>query len=145
MQKIEARLTVFFEDPFWVGVCERIEDGQLEVCKITFGAEPKDTEVYEFLRQNWSKLRFSPSAEPAETDTKPLSSSIIKSPKRMRRAITKQLSKQGVGTKSQQALKLQQEEGKAARKKKTRLQKEEEEQMQFNLRQSKKKEKHRGH
>ena len=37
-----TRLTVFFEAPFWVGVFERFEGGTLSVCKVTFGAEPKD-------------------------------------------------------------------------------------------------------
>lgn len=39
---MKACLTVYFEDPFWVGVFERIDDGKLSVCKVTFGAEPKD-------------------------------------------------------------------------------------------------------
>ena len=43
---MEARLTVYFDDPFWVGVFERIEDGKLSVCKVTFGGEPKDYEVH---------------------------------------------------------------------------------------------------
>ena len=38
---MKASLTVFFEEPFWVGVFERIEDGKLSVCKVTFGAEPE--------------------------------------------------------------------------------------------------------
>ena len=29
MQRIASTLTVFFEDPFWVGVYERVEDGKL--------------------------------------------------------------------------------------------------------------------
>ena len=37
-----STLTVFFENPFWVGVYERIDGDRYEVCKITFGAEPKD-------------------------------------------------------------------------------------------------------
>ena len=40
-----TRLTVFFEAPFWVGVFERFEGGTLSVCKITFGAEPKDDDA----------------------------------------------------------------------------------------------------
>ena len=44
---MKASLTVYFEDPFWVGAFERIEDGKLSVCKVTFGAEPKDYEVWE--------------------------------------------------------------------------------------------------
>ena len=42
-------LTVFFEESFWVGVFERMEKGKLSVCKVTFGAEPKDYEVWEFV------------------------------------------------------------------------------------------------
>ena len=40
MQKIESVLTVYFDDPFWVGLYERMADEQLDVCKITFGTEP---------------------------------------------------------------------------------------------------------
>lgn len=138
MQKNESKLTVFFNDPFWVGVYERAADGKLEVCKITFGAEPKDYEVYEFFLQNWNKLRFSP---PVKAERK---QEIKINPKRMQRSIKKQLETQGIGTKSQQALKLQQEECKIARKEKGRKQKEDEMQRQFELRQQKKKEKHRG-
>ena len=46
---MKASLTVFFEEPFWVGVFERIEDGKLSVCKVTFGAEPKDYEVWDYI------------------------------------------------------------------------------------------------
>ena len=44
-----ARLTVWFADPFWVGVYEREAEGRLEVCRHTFGAEPKDGEVWQWL------------------------------------------------------------------------------------------------
>lgn len=37
-----------FEAPFWIGVYERFDEGYYEVCKITFGSEPKDYEVYDF-------------------------------------------------------------------------------------------------
>ena len=48
MDKVNGKLTVFFEEPFWVGIFERIEDGKLSVAKVTFGAEPKDYEVQEW-------------------------------------------------------------------------------------------------
>lgn len=138
MQKIESKLTVFFENPFWVGVYERVADGKLEVCKITFGAEPKDYEVYDFLLRNWRNLQFSP-------PIKAVTAQDIKiNPKRMQRSIRKQLEAKGIGTKSQQALKLQQEENKTVRREKYRRQKEDEKQRQFELRQKKKREKHRG-
>ena len=34
-----------FEAPFWIGLYERTDNGRYEVCKITFGSEPKDYEV----------------------------------------------------------------------------------------------------
>ena len=45
MDKVSGKLTVFFEDPFWVGVFEHIENEKLSVAKVTFGAEPKDCEI----------------------------------------------------------------------------------------------------
>ena len=49
MDKVSVKLTVFFEEPFWIGVFERISEGKLSACKMTFGAEPKDYEVYAFI------------------------------------------------------------------------------------------------
>ena len=63
MGEIIGKLTVYFDDPFWVGVFERIEDEKLSVCKVTFGAEPKDYEVLEFVLRNYSQLKFSPSVD----------------------------------------------------------------------------------
>ena len=94
--ELTAKFTVYFEDPFWVGVYERSQDGKLEAARVVFGAEPKDT------------------ARP------------------------------GIGTKAQQALKLQQEQGKLERRAARKQRSEEEKRRQFELRQQKKKEKHRG-
>ena len=33
-------LTVFFQEPFWIGVFERVESGRLSVCKVTFWFPP---------------------------------------------------------------------------------------------------------
>ena len=139
MNAVKSRLTVLFEEPFWIGLYERESDGRYEACKITFGAEPKDYEVYEFLLKNWDKLRFSPSIAVKQAEDRRIN------PKRMQRVINKQTEVTGIGTKAQQAIKLQQEQGKLARKVRTREQKEEEKQRQFELKQEKRKEKHRGH
>ena len=61
MDERKNQLTVYFEDPFWVGVLERIEDGALSVCKVTFGAEPKDYEIWDFVLKYYDRLEFSPS------------------------------------------------------------------------------------
>ena len=139
MDKVVSKLTVFFEEPFWVGVCERESDGRYEACKITFGSEPKDYEVYEFLLRNWYALEFSPSIEASALIEKRIN------PKRMQRSISSQLQNTSLGTKAQQALKLQQEQGKLARKVHSREKREVEKELQFALRLQKRKEKHRGH
>ncbi len=56
MKENKGSLTVFFEDPFWVGVFELIEDGKLFVCKVTFGAEPKDYAVLEYVLQPYGPI-----------------------------------------------------------------------------------------
>ena len=63
MDKASVKLTVYFEEPFWIGVFERIEDGKLSVAKVTFGAEPKDYEVQEYIRKHYSSLKFSPAVD----------------------------------------------------------------------------------
>lgn len=138
MQENKSRLTVFYDGTFWIGIYERITEDKLEACKITFGAEPRDYEVYEFLLENWAGLRFSPPVNAGEKQEKRLS------PKRMRRLVKKELEAHGTGTKSQQALQLQREENKMVRSRKSRAQKEEEKERHFELKQQKKKEKHRG-
>ncbi len=134
---METNLTVYFDDPFWVGVFERIEDGKLSVCKVTFGAEPKDYEVWDFVLKNYCELEFSPAVETVVRRT-------TDNPKRRLRNARKQLEHTGIGTKSQQALQMQLEQNKQERKIKSREQKQAEAERQFALRQQKKKEKHKG-
>ena len=80
MDKVSGKLTVFFEKPFWVGVFEHIEDGKLTVAKVTFGAEPKDYEVQEYIQKYYYSLQFSPTVETVVKETK-------RNPKRMQRDV----------------------------------------------------------
>ena len=138
MDKTNGKLTVYFEEPFWVGVFERIEDGKLSVAKVTFGAESKDYEVQEYIQKYYFSLKFSPSVDTVVKDIK-------RNPKRMQREAKKQMQETGIGTKSQQALKLQQEQNKQERKVRSREKKEADELRMFELKQQKKREKHKGH
>ena len=138
MDKVSGKLTVFFEDPFWVGVFEHIEDGKLSVAKVTFGAEPKDYEVQEYIQKFYYSLQFSPAVATVVKEIKG-------NPKRMQRNAKRQLQENGIGTKSQQALKMQQEQNKQERKLRSRERKEAAEIQMFELKQQKKREKHKGH
>lgn len=139
MSTIVSKFTVFFEEPFWVGLFEREEDSKYEVCKVTFGPEPKEYIVYDFMLKNQEKLKFSPDVETHRSNKKCVN------PKRMQREIKKQVSDAGIGTKAQQALKLQQEQMKTERKIRSKEQRDAEKERMFELKQQKRKEKHRGH
>ena len=137
MEKITGQLTVFFDDPFWVGVFERIEENKLSVCRVVFGAEPKDYEVYDFILKNYSNLKFSPSVE-VEIKKENYN------PKRLQREARNQSKQVGIGTKSQLALQQQREEMKLERKTESKKRRELEKQRKFELKQEKRKQKHRG-
>ena len=138
MDKVNGKLTVYFEDPFWVGVFERIENGKLTVAKVTFGAEPKDYEIQEYIQRYYFSLKFSPAVDTVVKETK-------RNPKRIQREAKKQMQETGIGTKSQQALKLQQEQSKQERKVRSREKREADQLRMFELKQQKKREKHKGH
>ena len=138
MDKVSGKLTVYFEEPFWVGVFERIEDGKLSVSKVTFGAEPKDYEVQEYIQKHYASLKFSPAVDAVVKDIK-------RNPKRMQREARRQMQETGIGTKSQQALKLQQEQNLQEFQLRSREKKEAEELRMFEMKQQKKREKHKGH
>ena len=125
-----SRLTILFDDPFWIGLYEREDDTEYSVCRIVFGAEPRDQAVYAYLLEHWPGTEHLPPP---------------KSPKRRQREARRMTQAAGIGTKAQQALKLQQEQGKQARLARTRQQREAEEARKFQLRQARRKEKHRGH
>ena len=135
---METKLTVFFDDPFWVGVFERIDGGKLSVCKVTYGVEPKDYEVWEYVLKQYYELKYSPAVE-AETRQR------ADNPKRRQREAGKQMELSGIGTKSQQALQMLLEQNKQERKVRSREQRLAEAERQFTLKQQKKREKHKGH
>ena len=138
METTGVRLTVFYEDPFWVGVFERRDGSGLSVSRVVFGAEPKDAEVWDFVLHGYYRLRFSPAVEaPAREHAV--------NPKRMQRQARRQTQSAGVGTKSQQALQLQREQMKTERHRLTREQLLAEQERQYALRQQKRRNKHRGH
>lgn len=131
-------LTVFFDSQYWVGVFERVENETLTVAKAVFGAEPTNEEVHEWVLTQFQTLVYSPAVEcnvmrPLATNPK----------RRMRQAAQARLD--GVGTKAQQALQLAHEAKKTARKERGQQYKEEALARKFQLKQEKKKAKHRGH
>ena len=137
----QIKLTVLFNDPFWIGVFEIIEDAEYKVCKVTFGCEPREDETLAFILKRFYSLNFS---NPISTEKNTCIEKKL-NPKRMQRKIQQETASKGIGTKAQIALKLQHEQGKVERKKKSKEQKELEKQIKFDLKQKKRLEKHKGH
>lgn len=136
---MEGKLTVYFDDPFWVGVFERDDETGFRVSRIVFGPEPTDAELYEYIQQEYRHIDFG----------KPLQNLVRivrrKNFKRMQREVRREVYQEGVGTKAQEAMRLQLELNKKERKVVTREQREMEKALKFKMKQEKKKEKRRGH
>lgn len=134
-------LTVFFEDPFWVGVVEREEEGALEVARHLFGAEPSGPEVHEFILRRLVGLLDHPRAAVAiaPATARPAN------PKRAARAAARALAQRGTSTQAQEALRLQLEQHKQERKQRRRAMRDAEAARKRQIKVAKAKARHRGH
>ena len=132
------KIKILFENPFYIGVFEKAENNKIYVAKVTFGKEPKEKELNVYLNENYYKLEWQLSDENFKDNE-------IKNPKRRQREARKEMLKKTVGTKSQNAIKKQYEENKVLNKKKAREDKEVLDKLKYELKQKKRKEKHKGH
>ncbi len=139
MSVFKARLSVYFEPPFWVALYQREEGDGCRVCRTVFGAEPRDQEVLDWLQAQFRELRFSPAVAGTPDPDRAVN------PKRARREARKAVRPSAVGTKAQQALQLQREQRKTERKAVSKERREAQRERKLALRQEKRREKHKGH
>ena len=130
-ETVRCRLTVCFEEPFWIGYLERTGSGRYAVCRVTFGAEPTDAEEYDFLLKNAYGLPFSPAV--AGEPPPPRAAN----PRRMQREARRQMRSAAIGARARQALKLQHEQSAEARKTRRKEQNEAKAERRFLTRQEK--------
>lgn len=90
--------------------------------------------MQEYIQKHYASLKFSPAVDAVVKDIK-------RNPKRMQREARRQMQETGIGTKSQQALKLQQEQNKQECKIRSREKKEAEELRMFEMKTAKEKRK----
>ena len=117
MSAENAKLTVYFDDPFWAALIERGSGDSYEVARHVFGPEPSLPEIEAFiLSPAFARLRFAK----ADREDVPKAAAEIGNPKRRQREAARALAPRGVSTKAQEVLKASYEEGKqqaAARRK----------------------------
>ena len=135
---MSVNLTVFFDGSFFVALAERCEDGALRAAKHVFGPEPSEPEVFEWVLRDFARLRYSP----AIADARPPRAA--GNPKRRQRQAAQAVAA-GTSTRAQQALQLQREQSALARRDARRSRDEAEAERKYQLRQEKKRAKHRGH
>lgn len=133
------KLTVLFDEPFWIGIFEKQDQDKIQICRVVFGQEPKDYKVYDFILKNYYNLKFS---NPIAIDKNPKKEI---NPKRMQRKIKKTVQENGIGTKAQQALKLDYENKKTERKIRSKEDREKLKKLKIEKRQQKKAKKKKGH
>ena len=136
-----CKLTICFEDPFWIGLVETEDDGAYRVARHVFGPEPSDPEVEQFIHDEWRNLRFT-----ADLQVEKIGGTKKINPKRLRRIIEKEIAANARrGTKAQQALAEAREANKVERKAQSKAAREAEERVRYQQKQAKKKQKHKGH
>lgn len=135
---VSSTLTLYHDGQFWVGIIEHVENGKLGVVRIVFGVESSDEQILEFVVSNWEDLSFYGSKEPDKPK-------VAKNPKRRMREAAKALSKTALSPKAQQALAEQRESMKDQSAHRRSLKKQEKRQERFELREAKRKQRHRGH
>lgn len=134
--------TVYFDDPYWVGVLEEERDGYLFAARHIFGAEPSDQGIYEFVRQAYVPLHNRLTA--GVRVEKGLSQPHV-NPKRMQREVRRAMQEEGVSSKAHEAMRLQQEVHKKERQQSAKADRDAHKAYKRTVAQHKAKAKHRGH
>ncbi|CAH8717614.1 YjdF family protein [Paenibacillus thiaminolyticus] len=134
------KLTVYFEDPFWVGVVEEQFGNHVKAYRHVFGAEPKDAEVMEFVNTRMNPLmeRVQSGVGTETACKRPVN------PKRLARIVAREMQRHGISSQSHEALRLELESRKKERTVRSREQREALKEKKRSIRIQKKKDKHRG-
>jgi hypothetical protein len=133
-------LSVFFDDPFWIGLFTLADENTVKHARVVFGKEPTDAELYEYFISNYHRLEF------FDSDGTEYTRALAKNPKRRQREINKEIRNRIDTKKSYDAIKLSiQQSKKQEKRKKNRLKREEKEEHVFDAKRGKHKAKHRGH
>jgi len=133
--------TVYYENPYWVGIIENMVGGSYSVARIVFGSEPNDAEIVEYLSKNYPhNVRFTNPVDGSDERAKLQTIN----PKRRQREAAKQLSQTGTSTKAQEAMQSSYKQCKQEKHQEKRQLREEEAKQKYLQYVEKKKQKKRG-
>ena len=137
-----THVTILFNGRWWIGLFERKEEANYSVARHIFGSEPSDPEIYDFVLSHWEQLSF----------TAPITECAVKIKrknfKRMQREVKKLVESfehLRPMTHAEEVLKQELDQKKKVRVQRSAHEKQTKLDQKFLLKQSKKKQKHRGH
>ncbi|MHB9861449.1 YjdF family protein [Streptomyces sp. YIM S03343] len=138
-------MTVFFDAPFWVGVLEIAEAGEVRATRHVFGGEPTDAELYQFLLRHGTALLERAHANPAV----PVESRrpVRHNPKRAVRLAAREAARVAQGrhsTASQEALQLELEQRKSSAAAEAKTRRQDEAEHKYAMARAKRKRRKRG-
>ena len=135
---VTSVFTIFFEDPFWVGILEENYNDINYMGKHIFGAEPSNSELLQFYIYRLDKIKKIKTSETnIETEKMGFKKSLNKSKKIQ--------NKTGVGTKSQNLFQRAFEEIMNIKKKEIKIQEIMDKEEKYKKKLEKKLEKKKGH
>jgi len=136
---MKGSFTVYYEDPFWVGVFEEDDGSNYSCCRVVFGNEPTGPELFEFVRKSYSHLSFTSINLEEKMEDKKIN------PKRLARQTIRQMEETPHLNKAYEVIQKGYESRKTEKKKDAKVKKEEEMDLKYLLRSEKRKKKHSGH
>lgn len=95
------KLTVFYDQQFWVGVVEETVDSAIQAARFIFGAEPKDAEILWFVNHRMMSLILA--AKLVQLNKRPHVKAV--NPKRLARQAAAEMGRKGGSSASQEAIK----------------------------------------
>jgi len=134
------KLTIYFDDQFWVGVVEELVDSKLKATRHVFGSEPHDSDVLWFVNNLMMDLLATSKPLPCEARRK----GQTVNPKRLARQVAKEMHSKGISTFSQEAIKENLKSRKLDKHIQSRLQRDELAERKREIATLKAKAKHRG-
>jgi hypothetical protein len=139
---VKGKLTVLFEERFWIGVAERDDEAEgYAIARVVFGEEPTGAQLLDWALNEYRDLQFAPVAV---APGRPRPREPRRNPKRAQREVARAAAERGLETRAQAAVREvieSRKEACAASAKRTR---EEEEARRWALRVERRKQKHRG-
>ena len=132
-------LNVFFNAHCWVALFTKTENNTEKCARVLFEKEPSDVELYKYVLHNYNSLKFS-DINRIESSCTP-----VKNPKRRQREISQIIHDDTRIKRSYEAIKLSiQQDDKKQKRAERKLRKQNRDDYIFDLKQKKRKEKHRG-